>query len=207
MSLYRQRLGLSREEVADRAGMTVEYLEYLESSAAVPGSAPLTRLAGALGTSVDELLGAGVEVPPGRTAAAARPVVEELAPAECWARLASGGVGRVVLCTGDGPVALPVNFGVLDGTVVYRTAEGSSACPQAGAPLAFEVDRIDEAFGSGWSVLVKGTAVRLEEPEIEHLKHHGRPDPWVGEGRDIWVRVRTSSVTGRNIRTDGPAGR
>ncbi|MEV8099896.1 pyridoxamine 5'-phosphate oxidase family protein [Kitasatospora sp. NPDC085879] len=209
MTLCRERLGLNREEVAERAGMAVEYLEYLEyleSSAAVPGSAPLTRLAGVLGTSVADLLGAGTEVPPGRGEAAAQPLVEQLAPAECWAKLASGGIGRVVLSTADGPVALPVNFRVLDGSVVYRTAEGSSVCPEAGAPLAFEADRVDEALSSGWSVLVKGTAVRLDEPAVvEHLVHRGRPDPWVGEGRDVWIRIRTSSVTGRRIRTDGPA--
>ncbi|MEU2631391.1 pyridoxamine 5'-phosphate oxidase family protein [Kitasatospora sp. NPDC007106] len=204
VTLRRERLGLSRQEVAERAGMALEYLEYLESSAAVPDSAPLTRLAGVLGTSVGELLGAGTEVPPGRTAAAAQPVVEELAPAACWAKLAPGGVGRVVLSTGDGPVALPVNFRVMDGTVVYRTAEGSSVCPEVGARLAFEADRIDDALSSGWSVLVRGTAVRLDEPEVvEHLEHRGRPDPWVGGGRDVWVRIRTSSVTGRRIRRGG----
>ncbi|WP_052390733.1 pyridoxamine 5'-phosphate oxidase family protein [Streptomyces sp. NRRL B-24484] len=206
VTLCRERLGLSREEVAERAGMAVEYLEYLESSAAVPDSAPLTRLAGVLGTSVRTLLGAGTEVPPGRAAAAAEPVVEELAPAECWAKLASGGVGRVVLSTGSGPLALPVNFRVSDGTVVYRTAEGSSVCPEPGTSLAFEVDLVDEALSSGWSVLVRGTAVRLDEPgAVERLKRRGRPEPWVGEGRDVYVRIRTSSVTGRSIRTDGPA--
>ncbi|MCU7826487.1 helix-turn-helix domain-containing protein [Kitasatospora sp. DSM 101779] len=206
MTLCRERLGLGREEVAERAGMAVEYLEYLESSAAVPDSAPLTRLAGVLGVSVGELLGAGAEVPPGRSAAAAHPVVEELTPAECWAKLASGGVGRVVLSAPDGPVALPVNFRVMDGSVVYRTAEGSSVCPEPGTPLAFEADRIDEAMSSGWSVLVKGTAIRPDGSEaVEYLRHRGRPDPWVGEGRDVLVRIRTSSVTGRSIRTDGPA--
>nr|WP_257018893.1 pyridoxamine 5'-phosphate oxidase family protein [Streptomyces sp. TLI_235] len=208
VSLRRERLGLSRQEVADRAGMAVEYLEYLESSAGMPDAAALAGLAGALGTSVQELLGVGLEAPPGRAAAAADPVMEELSAPVCWSKLAPGGIGRVVLSTREGPVALPVNFRVLDGTVVYRTAEGSTACADRGALVAFEVDRIDEAVRSGWSVLVRGTAARLDEPEaVEHLKHRGNPDPWAGDGRDVWIRIRPASVTGRVIRTGIDPGR
>ncbi|MFD0274212.1 helix-turn-helix domain-containing protein [Kitasatospora sp. NPDC127111] len=80
----RQQLGLSREEVAERAGTAVGYVEYVESSAGPPDVVPLTRLAGALGTSTWELLGGGVDIPPGRAAAAAHPVLEELPAWECW---------------------------------------------------------------------------------------------------------------------------
>nr|WP_257018886.1 helix-turn-helix transcriptional regulator [Streptomyces sp. TLI_235] len=73
MAERRQRLGLSREEAAERAGTAVGYVEYVESSAGPPDVVPLMRLAGALGTSAWELLGGGVDIPPGRAAAAAHP--------------------------------------------------------------------------------------------------------------------------------------
>ncbi|MEU9045695.1 MULTISPECIES: pyridoxamine 5'-phosphate oxidase family protein [unclassified Kitasatospora] len=201
MAERRQRLGLSRQDVADRAGMAVGFVEYVESSAGPPDIVPLTRLAGALGTSAWELLGGGVDIPPGRAAAAAHPVLEELPAWECWARLAPGGIGRVALATEEGPVVLPVNFRVLDGTVVYRTAAGSTPAAAVGDWVAFEVDHIDEAQRSGWSVLVKGTAALLDDPDaVEHLTRRGSPDPWAGGARDVWVRVKPSSITGRRIR-------
>jgi hypothetical protein len=66
----RGRAGLSRAEAAGRAGMAASYLEYLETSAAPnPGPGALARLAGALGTTVAALGGAGLSLPP----ASARP--------------------------------------------------------------------------------------------------------------------------------------
>ncbi|MGW7446595.1 helix-turn-helix domain-containing protein [Kitasatospora sp. NPDC054795] len=203
----RQRLGLSRAEVAERAGMAVGYVEYVESSAGPPDIVPLTRLAGVLGTSAWELLGGGVDIPPGGAVAAAHPVLDELPAWECWARLGSGGIGRLAVSTEEGPVVLPVNFRVLDATVVYRTAAESTPAAGVGGQVAFEVDHIDEALRSGWSVLVKGTATLLDDPEvIEHLSRRGRPAPWAGGERDVWVRIRPSAITGRRIRiADAPA--
>jgi transcriptional regulator with XRE-family HTH domain len=53
----RMELGLTRDEVAARAGMAPNYLTYLETQVAHIGSSGLARLAGALQTTVDELLG------------------------------------------------------------------------------------------------------------------------------------------------------
>jgi transcriptional regulator with XRE-family HTH domain len=61
----RHELELTLEEVARRAGMTPEYLDYLEHAPAIdiPRGA-LIRLAGALETSVDSLRGGKVDRPP-----------------------------------------------------------------------------------------------------------------------------------------------
>ncbi|MEU9044642.1 MULTISPECIES: pyridoxamine 5'-phosphate oxidase family protein [unclassified Kitasatospora] len=202
----RSQLGLSREETARRAGMAVEYLEHLESSPATVEAGSLTRLAGALGTSARQLLGGDLDRPPGRAAAAAHPVLKELAASECWAKLAPGGVGRVALTAPEGPVVLPVNYRVLDGTLIFRTAVGGTPASTVGSRVAFEVDQVDEALRTGWSVLVVGAATPFDEPEaIEHLIRRGAPDPWAGGVRDVWVRIKPSTVTGRTISTSDTA--
>lgn len=53
----RMELGLTRDQLAARAGMATGYLTYLETQVAHVGSSGLARLADALQTTVDELLG------------------------------------------------------------------------------------------------------------------------------------------------------
>ncbi|OKI12798.1 pyridoxamine 5'-phosphate oxidase family protein [Streptomyces sp. CB03911] len=200
----REQLGLTREQVAMRARMAVSYLEYLESQPAAVDLETITALAGALGTSVRYLLGGELDSPPGQATPALRPVVEELQPWECWAKMEPGGVGRVALSTPEGPQVLPVNYRILDGTVLYRTAAQSTAATAVGERVAFEVDRLDEAFGLGWSVLVTGPAHQVSEADaVERFGKHADPQPWVGGRRDIWVRIRPSRITGRVIRAAG----
>lgn len=203
----RRELGLSRAEAAARAGMAEGFLDYLESSPSTAEAGPLIRLADALGTTVTRLLGGEVDLPPGWGAAAARPVLAELPVTACWDRLVPGGVGRVALSTADGPVVLPVNYRVLDGTLLLRTAARSTLAAAPGTRIAFEVDRVDEALRSGWSVLVTGWAAAFDEPEaIERLGRRGDPDPWAGGQRDVWIRLHPTAVTGRIIRTEDESG-
>ncbi|MCP2311409.1 helix-turn-helix domain-containing protein [Kitasatospora paracochleata] len=202
ITLRREQLGLSRTATATRAGMAEEYLEYLETSPTAVDIGPLLRLAVALETSADQLLGGGLDLPPGRAAAAARPRLEELAAAECWARLAPGGIGRVALTTPDGPIVLPVNFRVLDGAVLFRTGVDGPLAAAVGNRVAVEVDRVDEAMRTGWSILVVGEGTRLaDRAAAELLRHRGGPDPWAGGDRELWVRVEPAAVTGRTVTT------
>ncbi|MFJ9773612.1 helix-turn-helix domain-containing protein [Kitasatospora sp. NPDC101157] len=196
----RQLLGLSRQDVADRAGMAPGYVEYVESSAEAFDTVTLTRLAAALGTSAQELLGGGRHTPPGRALTAAHPALEELPEEECWSRLTPGGIGRVALSTDTGPVILPVNYRIHDGAVVYRTGVGSIPASAAGHRVAFEVDHIDEAQRSGWSVMVSGLAVRVDDQAaVEQLMRQGDPDPWAGGERDVWIGIAPTTITGRTI--------
>ncbi|GAA3023134.1 hypothetical protein GCM10020229_38110 [Kitasatospora albolonga] len=199
----REQLGLSRERVAERAGMEVNHLDYLETSPAAIEVEALTRLAGALETSVGHLLGSAA-APPGSARRGAEPVLEELAAWECWAKISPRGVGRLALTTPDGPLALPVNYRVLDGTLLYRTAAGSVLARAAGSRVAFEVDRLDEALLQGWSVLLTGRAEQVTEPEaLGWLALHADPRPWPAGSRETWLRIKPNTITGRRIRARG----
>jgi transcriptional regulator with XRE-family HTH domain len=122
----RAELGLTRPQLAAKARLGLPYLEYLEESTARPAPAVLRRLAAALQTTPAALLGAGLDVPPGRgRVASRRPDLQTLTPEECYELLAPGGIGRVAFSTKGGPVVLPVNFAMAGHTVVFLTGAAS----------------------------------------------------------------------------------
>jgi len=221
ISEQRGRLGLSRAEVAERAGLAPDYLAYLESSQGpYPTQATLIRLAAALDTSVGALCGAGLTLPPGQRGAGQHPVLESLTEAECRTLIEPGGVGRILFVEpGRGPVAIPVNYRMDGSDVVFRTAgggrvveallsiPGTTLAAPAGdteqASVSFDVDHLDEALGEGWSVLLTGTAsVISDAAELDRARSLGI-EPWAGGDRDSYVRLVVSQVTGRAIRVAG----
>lgn len=197
----REELGLTREEVAQRARMDVGYLDYLEHNpAASLGSGTWLRLARVLETTPASLAGGDVGRPPGPGRAGPHPVLESLTREQCEDHLVAGGVGRVVFSADRGPVALPVNFRLVDGRVVFRTQPTASPAITAGATVGFEVDRIDEAMSEGWSVLVSGRAQRVEDrTELDELALIGL-ESWAGGTRETVIRIEIDEVSGRAIR-------
>jgi nitroimidazol reductase NimA-like FMN-containing flavoprotein (pyridoxamine 5'-phosphate oxidase superfamily) len=117
----------------------------------------------------------------------------------CLRLLASVPVGRVGFYSDGELVVLPVNH-VVDGQdVVFRTAAGSKLSAAEGRNLvAFEADDYDPRTRSGWSVLVNGRAeVVYEDTETQRLSRLGL-HPWVtAVDRPFWIRIRPTSVTGR----------
>ncbi|MGW5929832.1 helix-turn-helix domain-containing protein [Streptomyces anulatus] len=160
----RLQLGLSRQDVALRAGAAPGYIEYVEEQPATPGIGFLLRLADALETTVEELSGSTGALPPGFGRGARRARMVELDEAMCWTLLGDHGVGRVALTLEDGPVVLPVNYQVLDGEVMFSTGSASPLAAAADTEIAFEADHIDDAFsdpgpdrgGCGAGVLAEG---------------------------------------------------
>lgn len=199
--LRRQELGLSREEVAARAGMAPGYLRYVEEQPADVDIAGLIRLAGALETTIDRLRGAEAGTPPGRSGPAAAPRLEELTPDECMDRLAAQRVGRVAVSTDAGPEVYPVNYAVVEDTIVYRTAPTAAPAAAVGHDVAFEVDQVDDALSQGWSVLVTGRAEQIGDGnQGKHPPAGSEPQPWAGGDRTMWVRIVPDGLTGRRVR-------
>jgi transcriptional regulator with XRE-family HTH domain len=197
----RRELGLSREDVAVRAGMSSGYLEYLEHSleAALTAGAIL-RLAAALETTPEFLRGGHVDRPPGPGRAGPHPPLDVLSREECELHLAGGGVGRFVFLAPQGPVALPVNFRYQDGDVLFRTRPKGMLAAAAGTTVSLEVDQIDEAMSEGWSVLVVGHARLVDDPtELEQAAELGI-EPWPGGHREALMRIETETISGRRIR-------
>jgi transcriptional regulator with XRE-family HTH domain len=202
----RRRAGLTVAEAAERAGMSPDYLAFLESSSmASPTPAALARLAAALNGPPDALSGAGLNLPPGERRAAKNPVLEELSVQECRDLIAPGGVGRFLFAeAGRAPVAIPVNYRMDADDVVFRTgSHGSIASTGLGQPVSFDVDHLDDALGEGWSVLVSGTASILADPAELARAEALHIEPWAGGERDTYVRLSADQLTGRRIRVTG----
>jgi uncharacterized protein len=124
----------------------------------------------------------------------------EILPFEvCLRLLASVPVGRVGFFADGEMVVLPVNH-VIDGhDPVFRTAQGSKLSAAEGRSLvAFEADEYDPQTRSGWSVLVTGRAeVVYDEAEVRRLNRIGL-HPWAtAVARPFWIRIRATSVSGR----------
>jgi transcriptional regulator with XRE-family HTH domain len=199
----REELGLSRDEVAQRAGMTPGFLRYLENSS-LP-TAPLGglyRLAAVLGTTVAALQGHGFGQPVG---SGARPAgtsrFEVLDVGTCLDLIRDGGIGRVVFDDDHGPLALPMNFRTLHDSIVFQTGHGALAeAMTAGRPLSIEVDHLDEALGEGWSVVLRGHGMLVTDATALDEVQELAIDSWAGAERSSVVRLVAHEVTGRRIR-------
>jgi len=124
-------------------------------------------------------------------------LLEEISEEECLELLAAEQVGRLAL-SGSPPLIFPVNF-VLDGRrIVMRTAVGTKLdAVRADAEVAFEVDRVDSASRTGWSVVVTG---HVREEVHLHGETQPRPEPWSAGVRPYWLRLEPITITGRRIR-------
>ncbi|MFF9624631.1 helix-turn-helix domain-containing protein [Streptomyces griseosporeus] len=201
IALRRTQLGLTREETAQRARMPGSYVRHLEEHPqAAPGTGALRRLAAALETTTAELTGATAGRPPGQGGAGRDAGLTVLDAEECRALLGAGGVGRLALLAVDGITVVPVNYSVVDGAVVFRTDPRATPARAAGRRVAFEVDRVDDAFATGWSVLVRGTARAVTDPaEARRLAARAYGEPWAGGLRPLWIRLDPTTLTGRRV--------
>jgi nitroimidazol reductase NimA-like FMN-containing flavoprotein (pyridoxamine 5'-phosphate oxidase superfamily) len=129
--------------------------------------------------------------------------LETLSAAECQNLLAEHRFGRVAVWSGEHPAVLPVLYGLLDGDVVFRTAPGEKLVAAAlGHEVVFEIDAVEPARHTGWSVNVVGRVEQIvRRDEVERAAQLGL-EPWAGDYRNDYVRLRTARLTGRRIRAD-----
>ena len=120
---------------------------------------------------------------------------DELDRSECLELAATHTIGRlaVVLRAGS-PLVVPINYALDGEIVVFRTGPGSKLTSLGERPVSFQVDEVDEAHRTGWSVLIQGVAFVMSGPpgdiEIES---------WAPGDKDHWIRIIPASITGRRI--------
>ena len=129
--------------------------------------------------------------------------LELLTEDEAWALLVSGEIGRVGITIGALPVIFPVNYRVIDGAIVFRTAPGSKLSAAAeGAVVAFEVDDYQLADRSGWSVLAVGRSEVSHDVDVVFKALNARLEPLAGGRRSALVRIEPTFISGRRIVRD-----
>jgi uncharacterized protein len=128
--------------------------------------------------------------------------VDLLTTAECRELLDRHHFGRLGLMNYVGvfPSIIPVNYLLNEDKIVIRTDAGSKLnAALRGAPVAFEVDGVDETRQVGWSVVVRGHADEVtNEDKLAELRQtpllawHPGPKPH-------YVQINASQVSGRRI--------
>ena len=131
----------------------------------------------------------------------AQPRLVELAPYECWQLLEKGTrIARVVWTLDGAPAIVPVNYTVADGALWFQTTPGSrlgQECP--GRQVMVEIDSVDPAALSGWSVIVTGVAASIEAVDVPDIL--GALQVWPRGHRPLFVRVSADQVTGRRLQS------
>lgn len=128
--------------------------------------------------------------------------MEDLSREECLELLSAEPVGRVALTARALPIVLPVNFAVLDGNIVWRSAQGTKLnAAAAGFVVAFEADHYDADHQEGWSVMVQGMAhVITDGGDLERARGLSL-ESWALDGvADRYVRLVPNIITGMRIR-------
>ena len=127
----------------------------------------------------------------------------ELSSDACRELLGREEVGRVALCTPVGPRILPVNYTVHEDSVFFRTMPYSVLGTYGrDADLALEIDRLDYENHEGWSVVVVGHAMMVDDSnELRQIRLDWDPQPWAGGHRYLYVRLHMREISGRRIVT------
>jgi len=123
-----------------------------------------------------------------------------LSAQECLRLLGSATVGRIVYTSNALPAVAPVNY-VMDGDdIVIRTAPGSKLeAAMRNTVVGFQIDQIDAATHTGWSVLAIGRATHVTDPAgIRRLDGLGLIT-WMPDSRNHYVRIECQQLTGRAL--------
>jgi uncharacterized protein len=123
---------------------------------------------------------------------------------ECRTLLQGASLGRVAVTVGALPAIFPINYALLDGDVVFRTAPGTKLCAATvHRVVAFEADGVAPDFTSGWSVLAVGEAAQIRHPAtLERAQALGLR-PWAPGQRDYFVKIRCEELSGRAFGAGG----
>jgi hypothetical protein len=121
---------------------------------------------------------------------------QDLGVPECLRLLRSVPVGRMVFTEGALPAVHPVDFVMSGADVVLRTGRGPKLdSALRGDVVAFEVDEVDPATRTGWSVLVVGHASVVGGEAFDHLL----PRPSGLDGDPFAIRIAGERITGRRV--------
>lgn len=117
---------------------------------------------------------------------------------ECWSFLRAGSFGRLAISAAGEIDIFPINF-VVDGeTLVFRTAPGTKLLELTIAhKVAFEIDGFDAAHA--WSVVLKGTAARIEQQAEIDAADKLPLTPWIPTLKYTFVRISATDLSGRRF--------
>jgi nitroimidazol reductase NimA-like FMN-containing flavoprotein (pyridoxamine 5'-phosphate oxidase superfamily) len=70
--------------------------------------------------------------------------------------------------------------------------------------VAFEIDGLDEEGGSGWSVVVHGTAIEVDKDDETSALDSLGVEAWLQGSQPLrWIQIRPAEITGRRLPVRG----
>lgn len=118
----------------------------------------------------------------------------------CWRLLRRERIGRIAFVRDGRPWLVPVNHLVDEGTIAVRTdASSALGALDDGAEVVFEVDDSDPQAKTGWSVVVHGRVVPIDDPVQQQALNARGLQPWGPGPKDRQRRIVPDSVTGKAI--------
>jgi hypothetical protein len=132
--------------------------------------------------------------------------LERLSRYDCWQLLSevagAAAIARIVWSGPDGMAIVPMNYTVADGIIWFQTASDSSLARESrDQQVLVEIDQIDPASHTGWSVVVSGVATCLPSEQDPGLL--GSLQVWPQGPRDLLLKVEPQELTGRRLRRHG----
>jgi nitroimidazol reductase NimA-like FMN-containing flavoprotein (pyridoxamine 5'-phosphate oxidase superfamily) len=131
--------------------------------------------------------------------------LEQLSKDECLQLMASVSVGRIIYTRRALPAVELVNFAFDHGDIIIRTQGGGKlAAATQHSVVAFEVDRLDAAQQTGWSVTAIGESQEVTDSgDIARLKAIGLSS-WAAGVRDHFIRISPEILNGRRLLACAP---
>lgn len=126
--------------------------------------------------------------------------VEVLKVHECWRYLRSSSVGRLALIGSSGPEVFPVNYLPEDGTLIFRTAQGSKMdALLEGERVALEADGLNSYGTIAWSVVVKGSPEPVSLDDPSQATADRAITPWEPGIKEYLFRITPTELSGRRF--------
>jgi nitroimidazol reductase NimA-like FMN-containing flavoprotein (pyridoxamine 5'-phosphate oxidase superfamily) len=124
---------------------------------------------------------------------------EEITVDECLQLLKTKSLGRLAYVVSGKPRLRPLNYGVHQGSVVFRIGYGELLDEVHQRQVVFEVDHGEREARAGWSVIVHGIAEEIWRFDDLSLAREMGLQPWAPGNRDHYVRIVPTAITGRRV--------
>lgn len=127
---------------------------------------------------------------------------EALTTVEIWALATTQSTGRLGFFR-DGLLDIfPVNYFVIAEHLYFRTSAEGTIATSSLDHAAFQIDDLDQATRSGWTILFNGPATRVDDPSLLTTLWGKSVDiPWAPGQRDLFFDLAPSFVRGCRTRT------
>ena len=121
--------------------------------------------------------------------------------------LGTGRIGRLIYNSRYGPVALPSEYKIHEGSIVFRTyrtlfteEDLRTGIAYAEYKVAMEVDQTDPETREGWVVLVQGAAHHIDTAAERAAIADLGLESWVEGEPEHFIRVDPIRVAGQRLR-------